>query len=325
MAIWNIKEKRKYRILSIDGGGMKGIFTAYALWRLEEEYNIKIIDYFDFIVGTSTGALISAGILSGISGKEIYETYVSKNNQIFSNKKSFKKQFTSTFFAAYPEDGLMDYLKKEIGDHSLLSLYKLSNKKDFAFFASNFTKAKPIIYSSPTYNKSSLTKNNVSLIEALRTTTAAPFYFEPLKNNEGHLILDGGLWANNPSLAALNLAISTKKLNLEDIEILSFGQSFTTDLDFTFLKGAEMLRKPMKNQFVQLLMSVLALNQNSQTSLVKNLLEDKVYRYAPEVLQEGVSVDKVDTKFLNYTKVYWQKNKKTLVEFIKTGVNKRYN
>lgn len=317
------KKNKKYRILSIDGGGMKGVFTAYALWRLEEEYNVKIIDHFDMIVGTSTGALITSGILSGKTGKEIYNTYIDKENKIFGNKKGFTEQFKSIFFAGYSTEGLMEYLSEEIGTETFETLYKKS-KKDFAFFASDFTKAKPIIYSSPSLSKSSMVKTNVDLLDALRTTTAAPFYFEPMADPEtGHLIMDGGLWANNPSLAGINLAISEKKVDLNNIEILSFGQSFTDDLEFKIIKGTEVLKSPMKQQFAQLLMSVLTLNQNSQTLLVKNLIGNRVFRYEPEVFQEGVSVSKVSNNFLNYTKVYWEKHKNELVNFIKTGENER--
>ncbi|NQX83248.1 MAG: patatin-like phospholipase family protein [Mycoplasmataceae bacterium] len=315
------RKEKKYRILSIDGGGMKGVFTAYALWKLEEDYDIKVIDYFDMIVGTSTGALIVSGLLSGTPYKKIYETYMDDQNKIFSNKKSFMEQFKSIFFAGYNTEGLIEYLTKEIGDHTLESLYK-KTKKDFAFFASNFTKAKPIIYASPSLSKSTLVKNNISLIEALRTSTAAPFYFEPmLEEDTDHLIMDGGLWANNPSLTAINLAVSEKGIKLSNIEVLSFGQSFTDDLNFKIVKGKELIKSPMKQQFAQLLLSVLTLNQNTQTLLVKNLIGNRVYRYEPEVFQSGVAVDKVNNKFINYTKVYWEKNKNSLVDFIKTGNN----
>ncbi len=316
-----IKRRKKYRILSIDGGGMKGIFTAYAIWKLEEDYNIKILDYFDMIIGTSTGALISAGLLSGLSGKKIYETYVDENNKIFAGKKSFTEQFKSTFYSAYHHEGLNSYLKNEIGDYTLEKLYEES-KKDFAFFATNFTKAKPLVYSSPNLVNSELVKNNVSLLEALRTTTAAPFFFEPFKDEENdHLILDGGVWANNPSLVGLSLAITELKKKMKNIEILSFGQTFTDDLNFKIYKSTEVLKSPMKNQFVQLLLSVLALSQNSQTVLMKNLVRDKMYRYAPEVHQSGIAIDKVNTRFINYAKVYWNNNKESLIKFIKTGNN----
>ncbi len=318
------KKIKKYRILSIDGGGMKGVFTAYALWKLEEEYDIKIKDHFDMIVGTSTGALIASAILIGQSGKEIYDSYMDPNNPIFNDKKSVKSRLSSTFMAQYGEEGIVKYLEEQIGETTLEGLYKISGKKDFAFFASNFTKAKPIVYGSPSLHHSELTKNDVSAIEVLRTTTSAPFFFDPVVDEETKdLIVDGGLWANNPSLAGYSLATGDLGIKPESIEILSFGQTDTSDLNFKTFPKKEVLVNPMKQQFVQLLLSSLALSQNSQTALIRTLLNEKLYRYEPEVSQSGVAIDKIDTKFLNYAKVYWTKNKETLVDFIKTGENNK--
>lgn len=324
MAFWNKKKiEKKYRILSIDGGGMKGIFTAYAIWKLEEEYNIKIMDYFDMVVGTSTGALIASGLLLGQSGKEIFNQYADKDNKIFSTKKTLTQQAKSVFYAGFDYKQLENELRAEFGEKTLKQLYKDSNKKDFAFFSTNFTKAKPIIYASPNLKSSEMVRQDSTILEALRTSTAAPFYFEPHKDMNGDLLLDGGLWANNPSLSAVALAATVYSFNMEQIEVLSFGQTFTSDLTFELIKGRELIKNPMKNQFVQLLMSVLTLSINSQTEMVENLLGDSQYRYVPELELKGVSVSEVNTKFLNYSKVYWNQNKETLVEFIKTGVNNK--
>ncbi len=319
------KKQKKYRILSIDGGGMKGVFTAFALWKLEEEYGIKIKDHFNMVVGTSTGALIAAAILTGQSGKEIYDSYMDPDNPIFKGKNSMKTRMSSTFMPQYGEEGIMNYLAEQIGEHTLETMYETSGKKDFAFFATNFTKGKPVVYGSPSLSHSTLTKNDVSAIEVLRTTTSAPFFFEPVKEEgTGNLILDGGLWANNPSLAGMNLAKADLGIKEENIEILSFGQTYTDDLNFKTYSKTEVLKNPLKQQFIQLLLSTLALNQNTQTALVGNLLKERIYRYVPENEQEGVAIDKVDPKFVMYSEEYWEENKESLVRFIKTGENNKF-
>ncbi len=324
MGLFN-KQTKKFRILSIDGGGMKGVFTAFAIMKLEEEYDIKIIDHFDMIVGTSTGALIATAILTNQSGKRIYETYIDENNPTFIEQKSFREQFNSVFYAGYNVGPLEKELKKEFGEITLEDLYK-KTKKTFAFFSTNFTKAQPLIYSSPNLkdiNKNEMIINKATIFEALRTSTSAPFYFEPyVDKKSNHLLLDGGLWANNPSLAGINLAMAQdRSLKISDIECLSFGQTFTEDIEYKFVKGRELLKNPMKNQLSLLLLSVLTTNQNSQTSQVKYMLGDKLYRYTPEIEQKGVSVSKISTKFMNYSKVYWQQNKESLVKFILSGEN----
>ncbi len=322
---FNKKSKKKYRILSIDGGGMKGVFTAYALQQLEEEYGIKIIDHFDMIVGTSTGALIAAAILVGQSGKEIFDSYMDADNPIFKGRRGMRERLSAPFLAQYGDKGIMEYLGEQIGDHTLDTLYRQSGQKDFAFFASNFSKAKPIIYGSPSLNHSSLIKKNVTAIDVLRTTTSAPFFFEPVEDPEtGELIMDGGLWANNPSLSGVNIAMGDLGKKEQQLEVLSFGQSFTSDLNFRTFTKTDVLKNPLKNQFIQLLLSSLALNQNAQTALVSNLLKERLYRYEPEIHQAGVAIDKVETRFVEYAKEYWEENKESLVKFIKTGENTKY-
>ena len=65
-----------YKILSIDGGGIKGIAPASLLANIEERTNKKIIDYFDLIVGTSTGGIIALGLGLGFTAREILSLYL---------------------------------------------------------------------------------------------------------------------------------------------------------------------------------------------------------------------------------------------------------
>ena len=58
---------KTFKILSIDGGGIRGIFSAHILKRIEDEYNIKLKDHFDLIAGTSTGAIIAGSVAWGMN------------------------------------------------------------------------------------------------------------------------------------------------------------------------------------------------------------------------------------------------------------------
>lgn len=319
--IKNNANKSKYRILSIDGGGMKGVFTAYALMKLKQEFDINVLDYFDMITGTSTGALIATSILNGKDPKEIYEYYIDPNNEIFSEKIPVTSRLSTKFMAQFKSKGLENYLERDYSNLTLDELFANSKKKDFAFFATNFNKAQPVIFASPKLRGTKIARGNTLIKEVLRATTAAPFYFEPFKDSDDNYLVDGGLWANNPSLASVNLAMSELGIKEDQIEVLSFGQSYTSEYSYDFHSAKEVITSPTKQQFVQLLKSTLALNQNSQSILIENLLGNSLYRYEPIIMQENVSISKVDTKFLNYTKVHWIKNKDDLVKFIKYGEN----
>jgi len=187
------KQSHKYRILSIDGGGVKGIFTAYALMKLEEDYGVHILDHFDMVIGTSTGALISAALIKGISAKEIYQNYFDKN--LFGQRKKISEQIKGNLFPQYDSGLLEEQLRVYFGDMTLKNLYdSKKDKVDFAFCTSNFTKGEPLIFTSPEFKNVSFTETTATVFEALRASCAAPTYFEPmLFKKTGHYLLDGGL------------------------------------------------------------------------------------------------------------------------------------
>src|SRR5215472_3575182 len=70
-------------ILSIDGGGIRGIIPASTLVALEEQIGKPAREVFDFVAGTSTGALISAALAAGVPAKHILEIYTNRANEIF--------------------------------------------------------------------------------------------------------------------------------------------------------------------------------------------------------------------------------------------------
>ena len=73
--------KKTFKILSIDGGGIRGVYSAHILKRIEEEFKIKLHDYFDLIAGTSTGSIIAAAIACNIPLIEIEKLYIEKGKK----------------------------------------------------------------------------------------------------------------------------------------------------------------------------------------------------------------------------------------------------
>ncbi|MRS05906.1 patatin, partial [bacterium] len=80
--IKNTAENR-FQILSLDGGGIKGLFSAAVLAAIEEDLRLNIVDHFDLIAGTSTGGIIAIGIGLGMSPREIVEFYLREGPKIF--------------------------------------------------------------------------------------------------------------------------------------------------------------------------------------------------------------------------------------------------
>src|SRR5947209_20199272 len=81
----------RFRVLSIDGGGIKGVFPAAFLAALEEDLNISPVEYFDLITGTSTGGIIALGLGLGLSARAILDFYLKKGPLIFPSQKGIRR------------------------------------------------------------------------------------------------------------------------------------------------------------------------------------------------------------------------------------------
>jgi patatin-like phospholipase/acyl hydrolase len=75
-----------FQILSLDGGGVRGLYSAAVLAKLEEKYGVRIVDHFDLITGTSTGGIIAIGLGLGMLPREIVRFYVESGSRIFRNR-----------------------------------------------------------------------------------------------------------------------------------------------------------------------------------------------------------------------------------------------
>lgn len=190
------------KVLSIDGGGIRGIIPAILLHALLERVGKQSHETFDLIAGTSTGGIITVGIGTAChEGKpytpdELVGLYVQNGATIF--KKGFLEGLKELERPKYSPDGLESVLEKYFGDAEfktaltplLVSSYDLQKQLPF-FFKSH------MITERPNYNWP------VRLIA--RATSAAPTYFPPLhlvRDDEDYALVDGGVFVNNPSMAA---------------------------------------------------------------------------------------------------------------------------
>jgi uncharacterized protein len=86
-----------FKVLSIDGGGIKGLYSARILERFEKKFNCHIADYFDLICGTSTGGLIALGLSLNIPAKDISKLYNEGGDKIFPRQNSILSGFRQLF------------------------------------------------------------------------------------------------------------------------------------------------------------------------------------------------------------------------------------
>ncbi|WP_143688874.1 patatin-like phospholipase family protein [Wolbachia endosymbiont of Laodelphax striatellus] len=210
---------KKY-ILSVDGGGIRGIIPAIILAEIEKRTRKRVAEIFDLMAGTSTGGIVIAGLCKKdkpqYSANDLVEFYREYGPYIF--KSSFFRRSILSWFncAQYPHKNIESVLDKYFGEdilkntlsNVLITSYDIQNNCPFFF--------------------KSWKEGNIKLKDALRATTAAPTYFAPkyLKINQKKMVLvDGGVFANNP--AACAYASGKKLFPNDEIILLSIGTGRT--------------------------------------------------------------------------------------------------
>ena len=213
---------KTFKILSIDGGGIRGVYPAYILKFIEERLNINLLDAFDMFAGTSTGSIIAAGITSGLSATNIAKMYKEDGVKIFHKKKVFRVcektrlKIQTIYESIYDSTNLEDLLSGMFQDKRLGDITKplIIPSTDIGNGCVHVMKSG--------YSKDFCRDNDVPVKDAVLASCSAPIYFNPHKLDH-YLLADGGLWANNPGLAAVIDAQKRLDINQDNIRIMSMG------------------------------------------------------------------------------------------------------
>lgn len=219
-------------ILSIDGGGMRGILSIRVLIELEKCLRLysgnkqaHLADYFDLIAGTSTGSILTAILLCPGEGKKPkYDATDALNMYVRHGKEIFKKRAWPPFHtlfrlfgSKYINRNFQALLNEYFGETTLQDLYK-----PCLLTAYDTSTRKTIFLNSVSSRKSK--DRNLYLKDAVLASSAAPTYFPPVQTNKTNCLIDGGVVANNPSLCALIEAVKLPGAKeIKDTYVLSIG------------------------------------------------------------------------------------------------------
>lgn len=307
-------KNKLFYILSIDGGGIRGIFAAHILKRIEEELKIKFSQQFDIITGTSTGSIIAAGLAIDYPIKKIVDLYKSKGKDIFYHNYSEKNNWFNwkvLFQSKYNNQNLKKELFKVFKEKTMSD-----TKTRLIIPATDISNGNVFVIKS-NYDTDFVRDKDIRMTDAILASCSAPTFFNP-HFIEKYLLADGGLWANNPSLLALTEAMGKRiKIPKENIKILSIGTG----------KGREYYNIEDLNKkwglikwgprLVNVIMNLQSVNVDNVVKLL--LGEEKYFRINHEA-GKGIALDdlssvenliaKADEKF-NY---HFNKIKKFLVE-----------
>ena len=217
------------KVLSIDGGGIKGIYPATILANFESRLSQPLHEYFDLIVGTSTGGIIALAISLGIPAVQIAEFYEKYGPTIFGGSRiigylrhalkikydatPLKKALDETFGSKRIDDCLTRTVVVSMKTKGEVHLYKTCHRKDFT---RDF---------------------HLPVVEAALATSAAATYFPSHLSSSDEFMTDGGLWANNPVLVAAVEAVGLLDWPRDDIRVLSLGCTEKSIRDLKVTRG----------------------------------------------------------------------------------------
>jgi patatin-like phospholipase/acyl hydrolase len=253
MSVWGpladrFEKSQPRKILSLDGGGIRGVLTLEILLEIENQLksalkkgdDFRLSDFFDYFGGTSTGAIIAAGLSVGLSVNQLIDFYQEKGAAMFD--KSFLLNRLKFF---YNDGPLLQELKNTFGDgdidiqsgkfKSLLLVVTMNRTTDSPWPISNNPLAK--------YNDLSRKDCNlkIPLFQLVRASTAAPAYFppetlqwDPSDPNKTFVFVDGGVTPyNNPAFLLYRMATIKEyglgwKIGEKDLMIVSVGTGAAT-------------------------------------------------------------------------------------------------
>jgi hypothetical protein len=233
------EDRPVYRILSLDGGGIRGVFPAAFLARLQEHLEHPIASYFDLIAGTSTGGIIAIGLGLGVSAGDILDLYEEWGPAIFDQQHSpartwLRQRWRSArhlFGTKYSSDNLRAALTGVLQDRRL---GESSNR--LLIPAWNPTLERVYIYKTP-HNPRLENDYKQFAIDAAMATAAAPTFLKPHLTRDFVELVDGGVWANNPIGAATVEAVGMLGWPADRLKIWRGKLPMATSLTRLFMAG----------------------------------------------------------------------------------------
>src|SRR5829696_4513555 len=230
------------KVLSIDGGGIRGIIPAIVLAEIERRTGKRIAEMFDLVAGTSTGGILALGLTKPghggpeYSAKKLIDLYETEGGKIFSIPV-WHRVHSGWGLAEekYPSEGIEEVAKKYFGDVRLAQAHK-----EVLVTAYEIEKRGPWFFK----RRKALDPDegfNPFMREVARATSAAPTYFEPLQLKVGSLgnraFIDGGVHSNNPAMCAY---VESRKIHPEenDFLVVSLGTGeLTRSLPYEEVRG----------------------------------------------------------------------------------------
>jgi len=216
---------RPFQILSLSGGGYRGLFTAIILEELEQRAGKPLVDCFDIVAGTSIGGILACGLVSGVPASMIRREFERLGDRVFDRHVSvfgmrlFPMPRLGMLSARYSRAGLEAAVDAVLGEFSASTLGQ--TRPGLIVPAVSATTGDHFVFETGLPNDP---RGSVTLRDVAFATSAAPTFF-PEHAVLDNALVDGGVIANAPDLLALSRALSLNGRNPSEIRMLSVGTS----------------------------------------------------------------------------------------------------
>jgi uncharacterized protein len=207
----------RFQVLALDGGGAKALFSAHVLARLEADLGISVADAFDLITGTSAGGIIALALGAGLRPAEIADHYERLVATVFPRSRRRWWRFPARLtHPSYDASVLRGALEGVLGARMLGD-----SCKRLVIPSWDVQAACVHLFKTPHHDR--LRRDwKIPMVDVAMATSAAPAYFAAA-HVDGHRLVDGGIWANNPSVVGITEAVSMLGVPLAAVAVLNIG------------------------------------------------------------------------------------------------------
>ncbi|EEV23307.1 CBASS cGAMP-activated phospholipase [Moraxella sp. CTOTU49803] len=287
----------RFNILSLPGGGYRGLYTARIMADFEDQFGKPIGQSFDLIAGTSIGGILALAAAYEVPMSTVVELFQDHGKKIF-EKQRFN--FFGIRKASYSNEHLKSQLIEFFGDSKIGDL-----KHNVIIPSINFSAGKPVVFKTP-HHESFVRDHKCRIVDVALATSAAPTFF-PKYNFDNSNFVDGGLFANNPGILAIHEAQHFFNIPKDDIYLLNIGtlSSNLSDVAKKEQKGGMLdwanglaLHKAPKN-IIELTLST---QQEMLTHMTRHVLGNRYFSIDANLSKSSsdyIGLDRCDDKAIS--------------------------
>lgn len=230
-----MSDNETFRILSLDGGGIRGLITAVWLDALEKKLGGPVAGRFDLIAGTSTGSILACGLSKGLRAQDIIDLYVKRGREVF---PAFRKRIWDRVGRTLTQGLSAPKYKPKGLTRALQDVFGQTRFGDLAIKPTLVTSYNTLTRTAVVFKNNKPEHAQLPVWEICTASSSAPTYFPAHVMKLGQAaspLVDGGVVANNPTACAVaeGLAIQKQRpegqrIPLARFVVASFGTGQAT-------------------------------------------------------------------------------------------------